>query len=77
VPKPFDLVISRALSELTEFALLAGHLVAPGGTLAAMKGVYPHEELAHLPDGFRLRRAPALSIPGLRAARHLLLLERS
>ncbi|KPK19164.1 MAG: 16S rRNA (guanine(527)-N(7))-methyltransferase RsmG [Betaproteobacteria bacterium SG8_41] len=77
VPKPFDLVISRALSDLTEFVLLAGHLVAPGGTLAAMKGVYPHEELAHLPDGFRLRRAQALNIPGLRVARHLLLLERS
>lgn len=76
-PQPFGLVISRALSDLAEFVALAGHLVAPGGTLAAMKGVYPHEELAHLPHGFRLRRAQALSVPGLRAARHLLLLERN
>jgi len=75
-PRLFELVISRALSDLAEFIALAGHLVAPGGTLAAMKGVYPHEELAHLPQGFRLRRAQALHVPGLRAARHLLLLER-
>jgi 16S rRNA (guanine527-N7)-methyltransferase len=76
--QPFELVISRALSDVAEFVTLAGHHVAAGGTLAAMKGVYPHEELAHLPHdfGFRLRRAQALSIPGLRAARHLLLLER-
>ncbi len=76
-PQRFELVISRALSDLGEFIALAGHLVAPGGTLAAMKGVYPHEELARLPRGFQLRRAQALSVPGLRAARHLLLLERS
>jgi len=75
-PRLSELVISRALSDLAEFIALAGHLVAPRGTLAAMKGVYPHEELAHLPQGFRLRRAQALHVPGLRAARHLLLLER-
>ena len=75
----FEFVISRALSDLAELVTLAGHHMAVGGTLAAMKGVYPHEELAHLPhdSGFRLRRTQALSIPGLRAARHLLLLERT
>lgn len=77
--QPFELVISRALSDLAELVTLAGHHMAAGGTLAAMKGVYPHEELAHLPHdlGFGLRRAQALSVPGLRAARHLLLLERT
>jgi 16S rRNA (guanine527-N7)-methyltransferase len=73
----FELVISRALSDLSEFVTLAGRLVAAGGALAAMKGVYPHEELAHLPHGFRLRQAQALSVPGLHAVRHLLLLERN
>lgn len=72
----FELVISRALTDLAKFVTLAGHLVAPGGTLAAMKGVYPKEELARLPHAFRLRAALALSVPGLRAARHLLLFER-
>ncbi|HXV09977.1 MAG TPA: 16S rRNA (guanine(527)-N(7))-methyltransferase RsmG [Burkholderiales bacterium] len=72
----FDLVISRAFSDLAAFASCCGHLVAPGGALGAMKGAYPREELAGLPRGFRLRADHALSVPGLDAARHLLLIER-
>jgi 16S rRNA (guanine527-N7)-methyltransferase len=72
----FDLVISRAFSDLAAFASCCGHLLAPGGALGAMKGAYPREELAGLPRGFRLRADHALSVPGLDAARHLLLIER-
>jgi 16S rRNA (guanine527-N7)-methyltransferase len=43
--------------------------------LAAMKGIYPHEEIAQLPAGWRLREAAQLTVPGLRAQRHLLLVE--
>ena len=39
------MVISRAFSDLAEFVTLAGRHVAPGGRLAAMKGVYPYEEI--------------------------------
>jgi 16S rRNA (guanine527-N7)-methyltransferase len=74
---PFDIVISRALSELAEFVLLAGRHVTSGGQLAAMKGLYPHEELARLPADWRLQRAISLAVPGLRAQRHLLLMERA
>ena len=66
----FDLVVSRALTDLPEFVRLAGRLVAPGGALAAMKGVYPHEELAQLPAGWAVKQAVAIEVPGLRAARH-------
>ena len=66
----FDLVVSRALTDLPEFVRLAGRLVAPGGGLAAMKGVYPHEEIARLPAGWRVKEAAALAVPGLHAARH-------
>lgn len=76
-PRRFELVISRALSDLAELAALAGGLVAPGGLLAAMKGVYPYEELAQLPAGYRLKQAIALHVPGVRGARHLVLLERA
>lgn len=74
--RTFELVISRAFSELAEFIALAGRHLAPGGRLAAMKGVFPHEEMAHLPGGWRAGRALTLAVPGLRAQRHLLLLER-
>ena len=71
----FDPVISRALSDLPEFLTLAGRLCAPDGVIAAMKGVYPHEELAQLPAAYRLRRVVALEVPGLGAQRHLVLIE--
>ncbi len=56
---------------------LAGKLVAPEGTLAAMKGVYPDEELALLPQQWRVREVIPLSVPGIQAARHLVLLKRA
>lgn len=71
----FDLVISRAFSDLGEFLKLAGHLCVPGGKLAAMKGIYPYEELAQMPDGFRLDRVVPLAVPGLAAERHLVLIQ--
>jgi 16S rRNA (guanine527-N7)-methyltransferase len=75
--RTFDVVISRAFSDLAEFVNLAGRHVAPGGgRLAAMKGIYPHEEITQLPAGWELEAAVALSVPGLRARRHLLLLAR-
>ena len=39
-----------------------------------MKGVYPDEELAQLPAGFKLLRAIRLKVPGLDAERHLILM---
>ena len=71
----FDLVVSRALTDLPEFVQLAGRLIAPGGGLAAMKGIHPYEELAQLPPGWRVRAAIALKVPGLRAERHWVCLE--
>jgi 16S rRNA (guanine527-N7)-methyltransferase len=39
-----------------------------------MKGVYPDEELALLPTDVSLIVAIPLQVPGLKAARHLVLL---
>ncbi|MDB5811064.1 MAG: rRNA methyltransferase GidB [Betaproteobacteria bacterium] len=72
--RKFELVISRAFSDLAEFLKLAGRLCADNGMVAAMKGVYPDEELAQLPATFKLLRTIALKVPGLNAERHLVLL---
>jgi len=72
----FELVISRALSDLTEFVALAGGHAAGGGRLAAMKGLHPYEEIAQLPPGWRANEVIALTVPGLRAQRHLVMLGR-
>ena len=73
----FDAVISRAFSDLAEFVRLAGQLVRAGGRLLAMKGVYPEREIAALPLDWRLVAVPALTVPGLDARRHLIILERA
>jgi 16S rRNA (guanine527-N7)-methyltransferase len=73
----FDCIISRAFAETAEFIALTRHLLAPGGVFAAMKGVYPFEEIERLPSGFRLRQVHALAVPGLVAERHLVLIERA
>jgi 16S rRNA (guanine527-N7)-methyltransferase len=73
--QPFDVVISRAFSDLPGFVEAARHLCRPGAVLAAMKGVYPHEELAQLGSDIRIRKVVALHVPGVRASRHLVLLE--
>jgi len=76
-PEKFDCIISRAFAEIAEFVALTRHLLAPGGVLAAMKGIYPFEEIERLPSDFRLRQVHALAVPGLGAERHLVLVERA
>lgn len=71
----FNTITSRAFSDLKEFVTLTRHLLAPGGHWLAMKGLYPHEEIAALPDWVRVSANPVLSIPHLDATRHLIILE--
>ena len=70
----FDTVLSRAFSSLAAFAALAGRHAAPDGRMAAMKGRLPADELADLPPGWRITGLHRLSVPGLEAERHLVLL---
>jgi 16S rRNA (guanine527-N7)-methyltransferase len=74
---PFDIVISRAFSDLSAFATAAARHLAPHGKMFAMKGVRPDEELAHLPQEFAVVSSPVLKVPGLDAARHLIIMQRS
>ena len=73
---PFDVVISRAYSDLATFAHASLPHLADDGRMIAMKGVFPHEELAHLPADVRVVATPALAVPGLDAQRHLVIMER-
>jgi len=71
----FDIVTSRAFSDLREFITLTRHLLKPGGRWLAMKGLYPNEEIAQLPAGVKVSADHALVVPGLEASRHLIVLE--
>jgi 16S rRNA (guanine527-N7)-methyltransferase len=75
--RPFDVVVSRAYTDIARFVASTGHVLAPQGLWAAMKGTFPQEELRGLPPHVRVRETVALAIPGLDAARHLVLLERA
>ncbi|WP_175938676.1 16S rRNA (guanine(527)-N(7))-methyltransferase RsmG [Caballeronia sp. BCC1704] len=71
VPEKFDVIVSRAFAELTDFATLARHLVADHGCILAMKGVKPDAEIARLPQGAAVRSIERLAVPFLDAERHL------
>jgi len=75
-PRRYDVVISRAFSDLAEFVGLAAAHCAEGGALAAMKGVHPYEELAQLPAPYCVSAVIPLTVPGLDAERHLVLMRR-
>jgi len=70
----FDAVVSRAFSELADFVAQARHLVAPGGSMLAMKGVHPFDELAKVPASHRVASVVELSVPRLDAKRHLVVM---
>jgi len=71
----FDVITSRAFSDLKEFVALTRHLLKPAGRWLAMKGLYPHEEIAGLPSDVIVSADHALCVPGLEASRHLIVLE--
>jgi 16S rRNA (guanine527-N7)-methyltransferase len=70
----FAAVVSRAFSELADFVTLSHQLLAPGGRWLAMKGVWPHEEIARLPEGVSVEAVHRLEVPGVEGERHLVIL---
>ncbi|MES1981226.1 MAG: 16S rRNA (guanine(527)-N(7))-methyltransferase RsmG [Pseudomonadota bacterium] len=70
----FDGVISRAFADVSEFTRLTKHLLGKNGGWAAMKGD-PKPELTNLPAGVRMEKIIQLDVPGLNAARSLVILK--
>ena len=72
VPAKFDVIVSRAFAELSDFVTLARHLVAEHGAIWAMKGVRPDGEIERLPAGAHVEQIIRLNVPSLDAERHLI-----
>ncbi len=74
--RKFEIIISRAFSDLSLFISLTHHLLDAQGKWLAMKGVYPEVELAELAakTGVTASKVEVLNVPGLDAQRHLSLL---
>lgn len=71
----FDTLVTRAFAAIPDMLARAAHLLrAPHGRVLAMKGARVREELEHLPPSWRAE-VRALEVPGLEAARHVVILE--
>ncbi|MDP1593062.1 MAG: 16S rRNA (guanine(527)-N(7))-methyltransferase RsmG [Gallionella sp.] len=68
----FDGITSRAFTELGDFLRMTRHLIAPQGRWVAMKGM-PENELSGMPDDCVMEKIIPLSVPGLDAARCLVI----
>lgn len=73
---PLDTLIARALAPLPRLLELVEPMCAPGTRVLAMKGRRPDEEIAALPKPWKLLGARELTVPGLEAARCVLVLGR-
>jgi len=69
----FDVIISRAFSELNLFVNLTKHLIKEKGKWLAMKGQAPLKELQSLIE--KQAEIIPLKVSGLEAERHLVVLE--
>jgi 16S rRNA (guanine527-N7)-methyltransferase len=76
-PGAYDAITARALATLPLIIELGGHLLKPGGRLLAMKGAVPDDEIAGLPVGWRVETVHQLTVPGLAAERHLVVVGRT
>ena len=76
-PGTFDAITARALDRLAGIIAVGGHLLRPDGRLLAMKAARIDEEAAELPAGWQVIAVHTLAVPGLDAARHLVVVARA
>jgi 16S rRNA (guanine527-N7)-methyltransferase len=72
----FDCITARAFASLGDMLAWGGHLLAPDGRWLALKGRFPEDELAEMPDAFEIEKTIELNVPGLDAERHLVVVKR-
>ena len=73
----FDVITSRAFAELIDFVKLSGHLLEQDGSMIALKGKKPDEEIQRLPQEWEVEKVVPLTVPGMQAERHLVWMKRA
>jgi len=71
---PFDTIVTRAFAALPVMLERVDRIAAKGARLIALKGRYPHEELAQLPARWALQSVRRVALPGSDAERHIVCL---
>lgn len=67
----FDSILSRAFASLTTFVESTKHLLAEQGVFLAMKGKFPQDELAELPESRYNRTVEKIALKGMDVERHI------
>jgi 16S rRNA (guanine527-N7)-methyltransferase len=74
--QPFDGVLSRAFASLTDMVTWCNHLIDKKGRFYALKGQFPQDEIAQLPDNVNIEASYQLVVPELTGERHLIVLKK-
>jgi 16S rRNA (guanine527-N7)-methyltransferase len=75
--QPFDTVIARAFAALPELLEKVAPLCGSETRVLAMKGKRPDDEIAGVPPEWQVIETRPLTVPGLNAERHLVILQRA
>ena len=73
----YDCITARAFATLGEMLTRGGHLLAADGVWLALKGLLKMDEILGIPAGFVVAEVKPLHVPGLGAARHVVIIKRS
>ena len=77
--QPYDLVMSRAFSSITDMIKGTDHFLKSNGLWLAMKGIHPQGELDELQQyrtDISVKESHSLTVAGCEGQRHLVILER-
>ncbi|MBR7888109.1 16S rRNA (guanine(527)-N(7))-methyltransferase RsmG [Marinomonas sp. A79] len=72
----YDHVISRAFASLQDMITWTLPLPKDTGNFLAMKGMYPHDEIAALPKEVTVISVEPLNVPTIQAERHMVVMAR-
>ncbi|HWR95804.1 MAG TPA: 16S rRNA (guanine(527)-N(7))-methyltransferase RsmG [Arenimonas sp.] len=73
----YQAITARAMDRLAGILAVGGHLLDENGVLLAMKGPTIQDEIAELPDAWRVLACHSLHVPGLMAERQLVIIGRN
>jgi 16S rRNA (guanine527-N7)-methyltransferase len=70
--KPYDIVLSRAFSAISDMLNQCDHLVSDTGCFLAMKGKKPDSELSQITKAYKVVELSEVKVPQIDSERHLI-----
>jgi 16S rRNA (guanine527-N7)-methyltransferase len=70
--QPFDIVLSRAFSSISDMLTQCDHLVSDSGCFLAMKGKKPDSELSKITKNYKVVDLSEVNVPQVDSERHLI-----